>query len=185
MLITYHNSKCHDDVHLISSLLFLRSSFSDTIIGLDPPHSALSWCQNLSLLNGTSKFHLSAARSPGNSRNHNTSVVDLEVPSIGYTTSLQAPTRPCSLLKCQTRPQRCRWRSWPFSREMDGRSRGKPASLRGSSGSAKEDSPTRGKAKRQQIAVACNACRRRKTKVCLRWWSSATEGRCSFEGPTD
>ncbi|KAI4765191.1 hypothetical protein E4T52_02554 [Aureobasidium sp. EXF-3400] len=47
---------------------------------------------------------------------------------------------------------------------MDGHSRGKAASLRGSSGSAKEDSPTRGKAKRQQIAVACNACRRRKTK---------------------
>ncbi|KAG9607387.1 hypothetical protein KCV04_g4653, partial [Aureobasidium melanogenum] len=33
-----------------------------------------------------------------------------------------------------------------------------------SSGSAKEESPTRGKAKRHQIAVACNACRRRKTK---------------------
>jgi hypothetical protein len=48
---------------------------------------------------------------------------------------------------------------------MDGHSRGKASSLRGSSGSAKEESPTRGKAKRQQIAVACNACRRRKTKV--------------------
>ncbi|KAI4851494.1 hypothetical protein E4T44_02098 [Aureobasidium sp. EXF-8845] len=47
---------------------------------------------------------------------------------------------------------------------MDGHSRGKASSLRGSSGSAKEESPTRGKAKRQQIAVACNACRRRKTK---------------------
>jgi hypothetical protein len=48
---------------------------------------------------------------------------------------------------------------------MDGHSRDKASSLRGSSGSAKEESPTRGKVKRQQIAVACNACRRRKTKV--------------------
>ncbi|KAH0286599.1 hypothetical protein KCU62_g6624, partial [Aureobasidium sp. EXF-3399] len=47
---------------------------------------------------------------------------------------------------------------------MDEGFRGKAASLRGSSGSAKEDSPTRSKAKRHQIAVACNACRRRKTK---------------------
>ncbi|KEQ99433.1 hypothetical protein AUEXF2481DRAFT_25341 [Aureobasidium subglaciale EXF-2481] len=38
------------------------------------------------------------------------------------------------------------------------------SSSRRSSGSAKEESPIRGKVKRQQIAVACNACRRRKTK---------------------
>ncbi|KAI5210044.1 hypothetical protein E4T39_00608 [Aureobasidium subglaciale] len=44
------------------------------------------------------------------------------------------------------------------------RSQSKHSSSRRSSGSAKEDSPTRGKVKRQQIAVACNACRRRKTK---------------------
>ncbi|KAH0338597.1 hypothetical protein KCU81_g7590, partial [Aureobasidium melanogenum] len=47
---------------------------------------------------------------------------------------------------------------------MNERSRGKHASSRRSSGSAKEESPTSGKAKRHQIAVACNACRRRKTK---------------------
>ncbi|CAD0095130.1 unnamed protein product [Aureobasidium mustum] len=47
---------------------------------------------------------------------------------------------------------------------MNERSRSKNESSRRSSGSAKEESPTRGKAKRHQIAVACNACRRRKTK---------------------
>jgi hypothetical protein len=39
-----------------------------------------------------------------------------------------------------------------------------PTSRR-NSGSTREDSPSRGRTKRHQIAVACNACRRRKTKV--------------------
>ncbi|KAI4749933.1 hypothetical protein E4T51_16684, partial [Aureobasidium sp. EXF-12344] len=47
---------------------------------------------------------------------------------------------------------------------MDGQSWDKVSSLKGSSGSAKEESPTRGEVKRRQIAVACNACRQRKTK---------------------
>ncbi|KAI4848828.1 hypothetical protein E4T44_03709 [Aureobasidium sp. EXF-8845] len=72
---------------------------------------------------------------------------------------------------------------------MDDHSRTKASSLRGSSGSAKEESPTRGKAKRQQIAVACNACRRRKTKcdghrpVCTVCTSKNSE--CSWSADPD
>ncbi|THX02886.1 hypothetical protein D6D13_08032 [Aureobasidium pullulans] len=47
---------------------------------------------------------------------------------------------------------------------MNDGSRGKNSSSRRSSGSAREESPARNKTKRHQIAVACNACRRRKTK---------------------
>ncbi|KAI4727850.1 hypothetical protein E4T49_04374 [Aureobasidium sp. EXF-10728] len=56
-------------------------------------------------------------------------------------------------------------------------------SSRRSSGSAKEESPTRGKAKRHQIAVACNACRRRKTKA--QWHSRPEAESAPQDRPTD
>jgi hypothetical protein len=61
MLITYHNSECHDDVLLISSLQFLRSSFPGIILELDRrillfsvPESQLS----VSLLTATTKSQI-------------------------------------------------------------------------------------------------------------------------------
>ncbi|CAC9884879.1 unnamed protein product, partial [Aureobasidium pullulans] len=55
---------------------------------------------------------------------------------------------------------------------MNDGSRGKNSSSRRSSGSAREESPARNKTKRHQIAVACNACRRRKTKNSECTWSA-------------